>query len=108
VSIRGSGAKTFYYQMEPPKKITIHLNPETKYNEVVKHRVKVSVYDRLKRIGEKMVTTQEVISIDKSCKISTGNLVAHGFLQMVKTMFRSRTYISWVSLYQRNMAILMM
>jgi hypothetical protein len=93
--------------MEPPKKITIHLNPETNYNEVVKHRVKGPVYARMKKVDEKMVTTQEEISTDQPCKNFSGKLVAHGFLQLVKTMFRSRTYLSWVGLYQRNMAILM-
>lgn len=110
VSRRGSGAKTFYYQMEPPNKITIHLDPKTNHNEVVKHRVKGSVFARMKQFAEKMVTKQEVQNTtDQSRKKSTSNnLVVVGFLQLVKTMFRSRTYISWVGLYQRNMAILMM
>lgn len=100
-------AKTFYYQMEPPKKITIHLNPKSIDNEVVKHRVKGSVHAKMKMFFEKKFTTQEVIS-SEACKMSTSNLVVHGFVQLIKSMLRSRTYISWVGLYQRNMAVLMM
>lgn len=103
VSRTGSVAKTFYYQMEPPKKITIHLNPNSIDNEVVKHRVKGSVHAKMKKFFEKKVTTQEVISSE-----STSNLIVHGFVQLIKSMLRSRTYISWVGLYQRNMAVLMM
>ncbi|KAJ4759269.1 NAC domain-containing protein 86 [Rhynchospora pubera] len=107
VSRRGSVAETFYFQMEPPKKITIHLNPKTNNNEVVKHRFTGSVYARMKTFLERWVITQEVISTQSSNK-STGNLVVHGFLKLIKTMFRSRTYITWVGIYQRNMAVIMM
>lgn len=103
MSRTGSVAKTFYYQMEPPKKITIHLNPNSIDNEVVKHRIKGSVHAKMKKFFEKKCTTQEVMSSE-----STSNLIVHGFVQLIKSMLRSRTYISWVGLYQRNMAVLMM
>ncbi|KAJ3680418.1 hypothetical protein LUZ60_016696 [Juncus effusus] len=104
ISQGGTLARTFYYQMEPSKKITYHLNPR-KTEEVVKHRDRVSVLTRFKSVIEKMFIQEG--NSTRSCKYSESNLILNGVQQITKNMLRTRTYLSWVCIYQRNMAVLM-